>query len=68
MKVHSILCCQGLKEDEIYKLQDLILIGTILLKKAKDIKIMGMEDVATRLKHDRILQDAIVQFMCLIHG
>ena len=46
----------------------MILTGTILLKKAKDIKIMDMEDVATRMKHDRILQDAIVQFMANLLG
>ncbi|KAH7436354.1 hypothetical protein KP509_05G015800 [Ceratopteris richardii] len=56
-------CIAGLDNKEILELQKAILEKKILLKKAKSLKHMvDMEEMAWRLKTDRVLKNAIIAF------
>lgn len=60
--------CQGLKDQDTFKLQELILTGSILLKKSKGLQMIDMEEMAIRMKLDRIMQASIVNFMANLSG
>lgn len=62
-------CIQGLLDDEVLKIQEMIFRGTILLKKAKSItEYKDMEDIATSFKYNRALKNGIVEYLKSISG
>ena len=56
-------CISGLERSDVLELQNAILNKTILLKKGKHIPHrMDMEEMAWKLKTDRVLKEAILSF------
>ena len=66
----TMFCCiQGLLDDDVLKIKEMIFHGTILFKRTNNV--LGyklMKDIATNFKFNRALKSGIVEYIKSIFG